>query len=72
MPGLSFPVDYMIKGIKFMEFLRNEGRLLLATSSKLVSLELNATSGHWEGKHSVSLPFACVICFSMLAALVLV
>ncbi|KAL5971333.1 hypothetical protein TSMEX_000934 [Taenia solium] len=58
MPGLSFPVDYMIGGIKFMEFLRNEGRLLLATSARLISLELNATSGHWERKDSVSLPFA--------------
>ncbi|KAH9277778.1 Lethal(2) giant larvae -like protein 1 [Echinococcus granulosus] len=58
MPGLSFPVDHVVKGIKFMEFLQNEGRLLLVTSSSLTSLELNVTSGHWEKKHSVFLPLA--------------
>uniref|UniRef100_A0A5K3EIZ6 LLGL domain-containing protein n=1 Tax=Mesocestoides corti TaxID=53468 RepID=A0A5K3EIZ6_MESCO len=57
MPGLSFPVDCIVKDVKFIEFLRNEGRLLLATSSNLVILELNARSGHWEKKHSVALPF---------------
>nr|CDS25932.2 cell polarity protein; lethal giant larvae [Hymenolepis microstoma] len=57
MPGLSFPVDSVVTGIKFMEFLRNEGRLFLATSSSLIILELNATSGHWEKKHSVHLSF---------------
>ncbi|VDO08684.1 unnamed protein product [Rodentolepis nana] len=57
MPGLSFPVDSAISGIKFMEFLRNEGRLLLATSSCLIILELNASSGHWEKKHSVHFSF---------------
>ncbi|KAM3172572.1 hypothetical protein ACTXT7_014252 [Hymenolepis weldensis] len=57
MPGLSFSVDSVIPGVKFMEFLRNEGRLLLATSSSLIILELNASSGHWEKTHSVHLSF---------------
>lgn len=44
-----------------MEFLRNEGRLLLATSSSLIILELNASSGHWEKTHSVHLSFGSVL-----------
>ncbi|VDL59502.1 unnamed protein product [Hymenolepis diminuta] len=57
MPGISFSVDFVIPGVKFMEFLRNEGRLLLATSSSLIILELNASSGHWEKTYSVHLSF---------------
>ena len=58
MPGLSFPVDCVVEDIRFMQFVRNEGRLLLATSSSLIILELNSISGHWERKRSVTLPFA--------------
>ncbi|VDM16152.1 unnamed protein product [Hydatigera taeniaeformis] len=67
MPGLCFPVDHMVEGVKFMEFLRNEGRILLATSSSLISLELNASSGHWQKKHHVHLPLAPDECITALA-----
>ncbi|VDN14893.1 unnamed protein product [Dibothriocephalus latus] len=57
-PGLSFPVDFAASEIGFIQFLRNEGRLVVSTGSKLVVLELEAETGHWKQKCSVELPFS--------------
>ncbi|KAL7055624.1 hypothetical protein AAHC03_022735 [Spirometra sp. Aus1] len=57
-PGLSFPVDFAASEIGFIQFLRNEGRLVVSTGSKLVMLELDAETGHWRQKCSVELPFS--------------
>lgn len=57
-PGLSFPVDFADSEIGFIQFLRNEGRLVVSTGSKLLILELEAETGHWKQKCSVELPFS--------------
>ncbi|VDL96565.1 unnamed protein product [Schistocephalus solidus] len=71
-PGLSFPVDFADSEIGFIQFLRNEGRLVVSTGSKLLILELEAETGHWKQKCSVELPFSMKIIFvSQLASVYL-